>query len=101
MKMMDPDFITNFALWAEDLNLPYFNIHHMVTKSQTLNARNTALIFSSFPSPFTNQQACTTYCFFFPKGLEKIIAQSLQVLRFYCLEQTNTALKYNTFPKSR
>ena len=67
MKMMDTDFITNFALWAEDLNLPYFNIHHMVTKSQTLNARNTALIFSSFPSPFTNQQACNTYCFFLSK----------------------------------
>lgn len=34
LSVMNPDFITNFALWADDLNLPYFNNHHMVTKSK-------------------------------------------------------------------
>ena len=61
LSVMNPDFITDFALWADDLNLPYFNNYHMVTVSKIKNARNTALIFSSFPSPFTNQQACITH----------------------------------------
>ena len=92
LSVMNPDFITNFALWADDLNLPYFNNHHMVTVSKIKNARNTALIFSSFPSPFTINKPVllTGHWYFFPKRFETIIAQRLQVLRFYCLEQTNT-----------
>ena len=93
LSVMNPDFITNFALWADDLNLPYFNNHHMVTKSQRSTMPETQLWFLV---PFllhlqiNKRVPLTGHWYFFPKRFETIIVQRLQVLRFYCLEQINT-----------
>lgn len=92
LSVMNPDFLTNFALWADDLNLQYFNNHHMVTVSK-IKMPETQLWFlvPFLPHLQINKPVLLTdHWYFFPKRFEPIIAQRLQVLRFYCLEQTNT-----------
>jgi len=93
LSVMNLDFITNFALWADDLNLPYFNNHHMVTKSKRSKMPEKQLWFLV---PFllhlkiNKPVLLTGHWYFFPKRFGTILAKRLQVLRFYCLEQTNT-----------